>query len=363
MAGDDKGIGYVPSATVTARKPGATAGAPATSTRAAQPARDPMEGIDIIQAEPGYAKPSILVMGDSKTGKTHALKMILRRLSMRNERGLVLGIENKWQALSTYGPKVVFITKPVVDGGRSRPPTASEMYDRLWRVVDALAIGALQRHQGEHCTALLGDGLMEVCAIVERHVKATKPVSSTGEKNSYALWDMIGAKSIDFFKSMRDAASEGTRVYGAHPLAVVMTCGATLKAESALATPTWTALLPGNIGKQALPFQFEVILHLFKQPGGDGEPIFTVATSSGEDYIASTPQIDGIPARIVGTRAEHNLPDVGEVFDRLLLHYATVGDEAVDEDVRARSLKLAEDIRAIRERAQPRTGDGDGDVK
>lgn len=209
---------------------------------------------------------SVLLQGDSGTGKTYAIGQLLKA----GYNGLIVAIEPKVQAIMRYKPKVLFLTAPVTQDGKSRQPTPREVYDRLQRFRDLLGEGAYREHAGKPLDFIAIDGFLELGEVIYKYWKANKPVAaSTGADNSFAMWDNIAEKSVDFFKSMRDAAGVAASMFGLPPIGIVSTIGEQETSDK-LGCVRYIPLFPGKKSGVMLPYQFEAVIRLAVR-NNDGE--------------------------------------------------------------------------------------------
>lgn len=243
---------------------------------------------DIIQVEPSLARPSILVSGCSGTGKTWGAAQLLAA----GKKALVISVESKMQTLMAYNPQVIFIGSPVENkatGGR-RPPTASEMYQRLQIFRERLGAGEFREHKGEVFDLLIIDGMMEVGAVIHRHFRDNTPISKGGEKNTYAMADAIGIETVDFVKGCRDAASAASALFGIPPIGVYTTCGEFAKEPKLGGDVRYKPALYGNVGPDNIPFAFEAVIHLEVDRDDDGRPRYIAHTVTNEPiFFAKAP--------------------------------------------------------------------------
>lgn len=258
---------------------------------------------------------SVLLIGASGTGKSHALGEVMRH----GYSGLILALEPKIQAFAKYKPKTIFLGEPVKTGGSHRAPTPKEMYDRLMRFKDMLGEGKWRAHDGKPFDFIGIDGFLELGDVIYRYWKQNKPVAqSTGSDNSFAMWDNIAERSIDFFKALRDAAGFASAIYGLPPVSVIATIGEepiTDKMGSVRHIP----LFPGKKASTTLPYCFEAVIRLSVR-NIDGTAQYVAHTvgrndpTETEKFYAKCPSGVGLDAEVVN-------PDFGDMFERLLASY------------------------------------------
>ena len=265
---------------------------------------------EISTMDGSFAMPSICVRGVSGTGKTEGIRHMLHA----GKNVLVVAIEDKVQSLLKYEPAVLYLGAPVVERatGAKRPPTPTEMYNRIMAFVDRLASGEFREHKGKPFDLIAGDGIMEVGRVFERHFKAHYPQSKTGERNAFALYDEIGNRLVDFFARVRGAASAASQLYDIPPMGTYWTIG-----EAEATKPGqygYKVILPGNIAPLALPFQFEAIFRLVIRKGEDGRPVYVMQTVGEESNFE---------AKCPGGVLEPEVMnwDMNTVYDTLRAHY------------------------------------------
>lgn len=278
----------------------------------------------IYTAEPGDARPSILLIGDSGTGKTEQLKRLIAHLNRNNLATLVLSIEGKHQVLQGLRPNIQSIYGPVVDKatGAKRAPTATEKYQRLLLFRDRLRDGGFREHNGRPIACLVGDGLMELGNVVKTHrmQPGVIPVDRDGSQNTWAAFDKIGLDILDFVASLKEAASDAGKALGIEPMTIAMTCG-----ESLHKTGKFVPILPGNQAPDLLAYQFELMLRLATE-SVDGVTQYVAHTVNGE---SGYPVMGRWNAKAPGGLFEPKIvnPDLGAIYARLIAHYRgeTVG--------------------------------------
>ena len=264
---------------------------------------------DLVDVEPTDARPSVVLIGGSGTGKTHALgSMMAAGMNV-----MVLAVEPKLQTIARYKPKVLFIDEPIA----GKAPTPAQRYDRLMRFVDALGEGKYREHNGRPFDLIATDGLLEVGHVIYTYWKMRCPTSSrTGEQNTFALWDNVAERARDFFRAARDAAGLASSRYGLPPIGFVTTCGeAVVKAKTG--EVRYEPLFPGNKAPQILPYMFEVVLR-FSCRNNEGNYEFVAHTIGTEEFYAKCPPGLFDPEVIN--------PNFGEMYDRLTKWFQTVAD-------------------------------------
>ncbi len=270
----------------------------------------------VMQGEAADARPSMLFIGDSGTGKTFSLGRI-----MRKRKTLLLAVEMKAQNVLKYRPKIQHVGTPVkLANGTWRPVSMEEKYERLMRFSDAVAAGKFREVDGEKIELIAVDGLMEMGEVFKRHWLSDKkvPRDRDGAKNTYAAYDIIGAKMMDYCKTLRDAASEAARLYDQEPVGILATVGEVFETDKFGNNGKYVPILPGNVAPRNLPYIFEAIFRLEvsrndPESGGDGNPKFLVHTVKGENFFAKSPD--------AGLEAVLENPDMGDVYDKLVEHY------------------------------------------
>lgn len=244
---------------------------------------------EIIEVDGAGARPSILAMGVSGTGKTEGIAHLLA--SGKNV--LVGSIESKVQSLMRYGPKIIFFGSPVENKatGAKAPPTASQIFQRLHMFRDRLGAGEFRDHKDKPFDVIAIDGLMEVGAVIHRHFRDNTPVSkATGEKNTYAMADAIGIETVDFVKGIRDAASSSAQLFGIPPVGIYATCGEFAIEPKLGGDVRYKPALYGNVAPNNLPFAFEAVLHLSVDRDEDGRPRYLAHTVSQDpEFFAKAP--------------------------------------------------------------------------
>lgn len=242
-------------------------------------------------------------------GKTRSIQLLLRYLRERGKTAIVVAVESKQQILAKERPLRLDIGAPVMHNGVPRPATVTDKYNRLIALREALREGRYREHNGQPVAAICFDGLMEVGDVIKGHKMRNVPTSATtGEKNTYALYDSIGEELIDFMAACRDSASDAAKAFGIEPIAIVATCGEELK------NGELRPILPGNKAPVRFPYQFELVLRYAIE---DGE--FIAHTKGGQIYtpyearwFAKAPEI--FEPRIVN-------PDLGQIYDKLITYY------------------------------------------
>lgn len=258
--------------------------------------------------------PTFLAMGKSGSGKTEGARHLLES----GITALVVAVEGKVQRLLAYRPLTIFMGEPLEVGGQRRRPTFTEMYQRLWAFKDRLGAGEYREHKGRPFEVIIIDGLMEVAKVFARHHKSAVPVSkSTGERNTYAMAESIGNEVLDFVDALRDAASVMSQMLSIAPVGIYTTCG--IKAEkNKLGDVTgWKPSIYGNIAPDNLPYQFETILHLYRQKDAEsGEVVYCMDTVGDDEQglLAKVPS--GLfPPVVMGW-------NMAEVYRRVMEDYA-----------------------------------------
>lgn len=262
---------------------------------------------EITEADPSMAVPTIALVGASGTGKTEQIRRLIKRLRASGKLTLVIDIENKTQVFAAERPLVMPISGPMAPGV---PATATAKYQRLNALKDAIRAGKYREHNGMPIGAIAWDGVMEAGDIIKAHHFANMPISSSGEKNTFALYDKIGADQIDLLAAQKEAASAAAAAFGTAPVGIVVTCGEELK------NGEFRPILPGNVAPIRFPYQFEMILRLAFEEGQ-----YVAHTRPGEVYTpvigrwtAKAPPI--FDAKIVD-------PDLGDIFEKLVAYYQT----------------------------------------
>jgi len=276
---------------------------------------------DIYTANPGDAQPSICLIGASGTGKTEQLKRLIAHLTRRALATIVVAVESKQQIVASLRPLILPIGAPVRVGTDVRPATVSEKFNRLIAFRDQLKQGKFRTHDGRAVGALAFDGLMEVGAVVKGHRLATMPTSATGQQNTFRAFDEMGTDLIDLMASFREAASDAGIAYGIAPLAVIATCGETLKDGK------YQPILPGNQAPTMLPYQFELILRLATETAEGGGMQYVAHTVPGETGYPVMGRWDAkAPAGLFDAKIVD--PDLGMIYDKLTAYYR--GDTATE---------------------------------
>ena len=287
-------------------------------TRSSLSSGDRIEVPEIIQATLEDVRPSLITVGASGTGKTWAILQFLQaRLNV-----LLVDLENKYQTLLRYQPNVVPLGAPVTAGGRKRPPTATEVYNRILGFIDRLGEGKYREHLGRPIDLIAVDGLMEVGLRIARHYKDNTPTSkSSGEKNTYAMYDAIGDRLIDVMNSLRTAAGAASAAYGFPPVGIYCTVGEEREVNKISGEVSYRALLPGNIGPKFLPYQFEAVVRLSVARDDSGLPVYVAHLVGDEKFYAKFPG---------GIYPQAELPNwnMVQVYRDLVEHYRTSGGTA-----------------------------------
>jgi hypothetical protein len=260
------------------------------------------------------ARPSVTLIGGSGTGKTYALG----RLLAAGLNVMILAVEDKIQGIAKYNPLTIFLNDPVP--GENRAPTPEEKYRRLMAFPGALKAGMYREHGGKPIDLIATDGLLEVGQVIFRHHKRHIPISkSTGEQNTYALWERVAEDAVDFFHACRDAAGMASAAYGLPPVGFVVTCGEHIE-RGKFGDVRYEPLFPGRKAPEMLPYVFETVVRLANR-NNDGEYEFVAHTIGTEEFYAKSPP--GV------FEAEEINPDFGQMYLKLLEHYQ-VADDAGD---------------------------------
>jgi len=274
----------------------------------------PVELPEIQEVSDTDVRASVLLQGDSGTGKTFAIGQLLKA----GYNGLIVAVEPKVQAIMRYKPKVLFLTAPVKTDGGVRQPTPKEVYDRLQRFRDLLGEGAYREHGGKPLDFIAIDGFLELGEVIYKYWKANKPTaSSTGADNSYAMWDNIAEKSVDFFKSLRDAAGVAAGMYGLPPIGVVATIGEQETSDK-MGCVRYVPLFPGKKGGTLLPYAFEAVIRLSVR-NVDGEAQYIAHTVGQNDPNALEKFYAKCPSGVFESEVVN--PDFGEMYGKLLASY------------------------------------------
>lgn len=278
---------------------------------------------DVIEMNVEDVRPSILLQGGSGTGKTHGIG----RMMAAGLNGLVLAIEPKVQTIMRYKPKVLFLGAPVQQGGKLRPPTPVELYDRLMRFRDALGEGKYREHNGKALDFIATDGFLELGDVIYKYWKANRPLSSsTGEKNSFAMWDNVAEKSVDFFKSMRDAAGMASTTFGLPPIGTVATIGEDDIDE--LGATKHVPLFPGKKAGKLLPYCFEVVLRLSVR-NTEGQVEYIAHTCAQNDPTCLEKFYAKVPSGLFDQEIIN--PDLGDIYRKVIDNYKQVDEVNRDE--------------------------------
>lgn len=253
------------------------------------------------------ARPSVTLIGKSGSGKTYAIGRMLDA----GYKGLILAVEDKIQSIAKYNPPTVFINDPVVDAeGNKRYPTDTEKYERLMAFPTALREGKLREFDGKPIDFIAIDGFLEVGQVIFTYNKKCKPISKSGEQNTYALWDKVAEDAVDFFKACRDAAGMASAAYGFPPVGFVATCGEHMEVTK-LKEVRYTPLFPGRKAPELLPYMFEHVIRLANRVD-EGEYVYVAHTVGDGEFDAKTPS--GL------FEAEEINPDFGVMWKKLLDH-------------------------------------------
>lgn len=277
---------------------------------------------EIYEANPSDAVPSIAIVGASGVGKTRAIKLLLRSLRERGKTAIVVAVESKQQVLAEERPLILPIGAPVVENGTARPANVTDKYNRLMAFREALRSGAYRTHKGMQVAAVCFDGLMEIGDVIKGHRTKNMPTSSsTGEKNSFALFDQIGTDLIDFMATCREAASDASKAFGIEPLGIIATCGEELK------NGEFRPILPGNMAPVRFPYQFEMVLR-YAIEGED----YVAYSKGGQVYVPSEARwFAKAPGDLFETRIVN--PDLGAIYTKLVNYYQGVATTPGGESV------------------------------
>lgn len=279
-----------------------------TGTRGA--ATGPKPDLLIDEMDPGDSRPSILLVGNSGTGKTEQIARMMRA----GKRALVLDVENKAQVLATYRPLRIKIGEAEKQpDGSIRMTDATARYDRLMRFRDGLREGKYREHNGKPIDFVGIDGLMEIGSVIKTHKMKNVPTSKTGEANTFRAFDEIGMEIIDFVVACKEAASDASKAFGIPPIGIVATCGEFYK-DGEL-----RPLLPGNQAHLHLKYHFELVLRLDVE--FDGTALRYIAhTVPGEVF---TPMPARWYAKAPGGLFEPRItdPDLGAIYDKMVENY------------------------------------------
>jgi len=273
---------------------------------------------EIYEAQPGDAMPSICLIGDSGSGKTHQLGLLIAHLRTQGLTTIVLSVEDKHQGLQHLKPLILPIGAPVVlPDGTKRVPTATEKYNRLLTFRDRLSSGSYREHAGLPVGALVTDGLTEMGNIVKTHRFDNMPAAaSTGQPNTFKVYGEIGNDLIDLMAALKRAASDSGKALGMSPLGIVATCVETLDAGK------FKPLLPGNIAPDNFAQQFEVVLRLAVEPVGQNTTAmqFVAHTIGGEVLF---PQAGRWIAKAPGGLFEAKVvnPNLGTMYEKIMSYY------------------------------------------
>lgn len=258
------------------------------------------------------ARPSLLLIGGSGTGKTDGIaRMIDAGFNV-----VVVAVEDKMATLSQRKPLRVNICAP--DATTKTLPTHQLRWSRLQAFCDGLRRGEYRAHEGKAIDIIAVDGLMEVSEIIARCM-----LSASSGSDTIKAWGHVAIKTVDFFKDLRDAAGEAAARLGGTPVGVVATCGEGDKKRLNLqggpaVVERNIPLLEGNKALLALPFQFEVIWRLSAGVPFEGAPHeFRVHTVATEEYFAKSPSGLFKPIE-TGPGGRGNAPDIGAMYRKML---------------------------------------------
>ena len=262
---------------------------------------------EIYEASSSDAVPTIALVGASGTGKTEQIRRLIRHLKSKGETALVVAVESKQQVISALNPKILPIQAPGKDG---KSVDVTVKYNRLMTLKNAIRDGRFREDKGVPIGVLCFDGVMEVGDIIKGHHTKNMPTSqSSGEKNTFALYDRVGVDQIDFLAALREAAGDAAKAFGTRPLGMVVTCGEEFR------NGEFRPILPGNMAPIRFPYQFELVLRLAVEEG-----VYVAYTKPGTVYTpvqgswnAKAPDIFG-DTRIVN-------PDLGEIYEKVLAYY------------------------------------------
>lgn len=260
---------------------------------------------EIVRLDPTEVRPCIMIQGGSGTGKTHAIARLLE--TGRN--GLVVLAASKWHELAATRPPAVLLGAPLVKGGP--PPTNDEQYERLYAFLDELKAGKYREWNGKPLDFIAFDEALEIGRIIYRYWKARKPISTSGEKNTYALWDNVAEKATDFFMSVRDAAGAVSELYGFPPVGILVTVGEEAESQK-LGSQFFKPLFPGRKASREMPHAFSQVVRLSCR-NNDGEYEFIAHTIGSEEFYAKCP-----PKLF---KAEEVNPDFAEMYDKIEGYY------------------------------------------
>ena len=259
--------------------------------------------------------PSLLLIGGSGTGKTDGIaKLIDAGFNV-----VVVVVEDKMAALSTRKPGRINICAP--DPATNALPTPQVRWKRLQGFSDKLRAGGYREVGGKQVDLIAIDGLMEVSDLIAQNMLA-----SVSSDKTIKAWSQVAIKTVDFFKTIRDAAGEAAARLGGKPIGMVATCGEGDKKRVNIAagdgggtiTESNVPLLEGNKAKLALPFQFEVIWRLSAGaiiPGGAHQ--FHVHTQATSEFFAKSPAGLFEPVES-GPGGLGNDPDIGVMYRKML---------------------------------------------
>ncbi len=259
--------------------------------------------------------PSLLLTGATGTGKTDAIG----KLCEAGFNLVVLMVEDKRASLQRWKPEIIDINKITESGTQKRMPTEPEKYDRLMRFLDKLRSGGYREYSGKIVDILAVDSLTEIADVLLGGLQPKYSASDT-----LKMWGMVGDKTIEFFKSMRDAAGVAASKMGTRPMGIVCTClEGTLRKINVQSggynIETNVPILRGNVALPRMVPAFEVAWRLSagSQMGGAHE--YRIHTQKTEDYEAKSPA--GIlEGTVTGPGGLGNDPDVGKMYTMLLEH-------------------------------------------
>lgn len=227
--------------------------------------------------------------------------------------GLILAAEPKLQTIMKYRPMVIWLNA-LVNG---RKPTEAQRYDRLMMFIDALGEGKYREHNGKAIDFIATDGFLEIGRVIYGYWNQRIPISkSTGEKNTFALWDNVAERSIEFFQACRDAAGSASTQFGFPPVGFVTTCGEK-REQTKFGEIAYIPLFPGRKAPEMLPYMFEQVIRL-SQRTVDKQYQFVAHTIGNEEFTAKCPP--GV------FDAEVLNPDFGEMYGALIDYYRAEGD-------------------------------------
>lgn len=291
-------------------------GAPLSSGPSALGSVTPQQQVTlppIRTADPGDARPSICLIGASGAGKTFQLGKLIDYFASKGQATLLVSIESKHQELARRRVKVMNISEAIEQAGTKRMPTDRERVMRLLAFRDQLRSGAFREHEGRPIGAIVFDGLMEVGTVMKSYKLSNAPTSATGGRDTRSAYGDLGNELIDFMAALKEAASDAGATLGIPPVAIVATCGETLR--DGLFEP----LLPGRMAIPNLPYQFEVMLRLAVETTEQGTQ-FVAHTVGGQQMY---PQTGAWSAKAPAGILEHKIvnPDLGAIYEKLIEYY------------------------------------------